>query len=1416
MQALIDALPVTAHRAAIVAAIRAHPVVIVCGETGSGKTTQLPKLCLEAGRGRRDPRRRRGGLIGHTQPRRLAATSVAARIAEELGTPLGVDVGYKIRFNEKVAPGARIKLMTDGILLAETQGDPLLSRYDTIIVDEAHERSLNIDFLLGYLKRLVDGPRRDDLKLVITSATIDAERFARHFGGAAPAPVIEVSGRLYPVEIRYRPFAEAERRGRGERSAGARGAAPAPDDDDETDLPSAVEAALDELWGEAPGDVLVFLPGEREIRDCADHLRRAAARAARTRAGRLLAGAEIVPLFARLSAADQQRVFAPGAQPRIVLATNVAETSLTVPRIRYVIDSGLARVRRYRIRGKIDQLLIEPVSQAAASQRAGRCGRVADGVCVRLYDEDDHARRPRFTDPEILRSSLAGVILRMRALGLPDVAAFPFLDPPSPKAIADGYALLLELGAIDERRELTAVGRQLARLPVDPRIARMLLAGHELGCLADVVVVASGLSVQDPRERPVAQAQAADQAHARFADPRSDFLGWIRLWRYWQAQQDGRAGRGESHRALAARLTREFLSIRRLREWADVHGQLCDLVRELGWRLTPPSAAKPGAIAPGEPAVPVQRPRPPLVGRGGARGGETSSGDIVAAPDPLHRALLTGLLGNVGTRIPDDDLWQGAHQQKFRLHPSSGLGRRGGAAAAGGNGTAAPAAGGAAAPPTRAGRWIMAAEMVDTGRLQARTAATVRPEWIEAAAGPLVARSWSEPHWEKKAGQVIAQERGVLYGLVLYAGRRVPYGDIDPALARTLMIREGLVAGEWPSELPFIRHNRAVVAEIERLEHKIRRPDLLVDETALAAWFDARIPADLRTAQALERWWRDARRTDPTLLQLSRDALLRKDAEGVDDRRFPKGLAMHGVDFALDYRFEPGSSDDGVTMTVPLYALNQVDAVRCEWLVPGMLPAKVELLLKSLPQRYRRHLLPLAETAAGFVADSGGAGSSGAGDADPGTRRPLLDVLTEFVRGRGAPAVRPDDFRLEAVPSHLMMNFRVVDEHGGFLAMSRQLPQLRADFGGSAQSSFQAAFARVAGRVATVAGTGAAAATAAGATGAATGTSAAAVSASAAVPDVSAAAAGKAAGAASAVAAASAAAVPEPGSRHVRWDFGALPELLEAPAPDGGTIVGFPALVDRGDAVELAVFDAPETAARRHRDGVVRLFALALAEPVRALERDLKRNAGFELQFGTLPVDQSPAGPLAAQLVAAAIERSCLADGLPVDAASFDERVVQGRSRFLLTAQELIRLLQAILAEYGVLRRKLAVTRNQPHVQSDIAEQLAGLFTSGFLRQVPFETLAHYPRYLKAVIMRLDKLREQPQRDQQAMAEMAPLLARWQRRSKALRGEQDSGFESFRWLLEELRVSLFAQSLRTPVPVSVKRLTRMLDQKEAQ
>ncbi|MEZ5661390.1 MAG: ATP-dependent RNA helicase HrpA [Burkholderiaceae bacterium] len=874
---LPEALPVSGERDRIIAAIRNHPVIIVCGETGSGKTTQLPKLCALAGRGEL-------GRIGHTQPRRLAASSVARRIAEEIGTPLGQDVGFKVRFSESVSPGARFKLMTDGILLAETLGDPQLLQYDTLIVDEAHERSLNIDFLLGYLKRLLDGPRRDSLKLVITSATIDAERFSRHFAiDGQAAPVIEVSGRLFPVSIRYRAPVSSGR---------------------EPEPAEQIEAAIDELWSHAPGDVLVFLPGEREIRETTQWLER---RKARAGAGRF-AQMEILPLFARLSAAEQQRVFARSQGFRVVLATNVAETSLTVPGVRYVVDSGLARVKRYRVRSKVEQLQIEPVSRAAADQRAGRCGRVADGIAIRLYDEEDYLQRPAFTDPELLRSSLAGVILRMMALKLGEPASFPFIDPPARAAINDGFSLLTELGAVDDERRITAVGRQLARLPVDPCIGRMLLAAHEKHCLRETLIIAAFLSAQDPRERPLDAQQAADQAHKAYEDPRSDFSGVLRLWHFWQQAQAERREQEGSRKGLQRRLSAAFLSERRLREWADVELQLREQVRELDWRIN-------------------EQP---------------------AADEALHQALLCGLLGNLGFKPPDEASYQGTHLTRFTIHPSSGLRRR-------------------------APRWIMAAEMVDTGRLYARTVAAIQPGWIETAARHLLRRSWSDPIWSSKAGQAFCYERGVLYGLPIYVQRRVPLAPRDPVAAREMFIRHALVADDWGGSagdrpFAFVAHNRRLIDGIRRLEERIRRPDLLVDEEFLFAWFDARLPASVADPRQLRAWLDHG--GDESALKLSRDALMRKQAEGVRSEAFPPEIEIRGVRYALEYRFEPGEVDDGVTLILPLALLNQIDPRRCQWLIPGLLAEKVQALLKRLPQRMRRHMVPIPEWAERFAADN--------------------------------------------------------------------------------------------------------------------------------------------------------------------------------------------------------------------------------------------------------------------------------------------------------------------------------------------------------------------------------------------------------------------------------------------------------------
>ncbi|WP_259657698.1 ATP-dependent RNA helicase HrpA, partial [Burkholderia pseudomallei] len=964
-----ESLPVSGKRDEIARAIAAHPVVIVCGETGSGKTTQLPKICLALGRGLGAGG---AGLIGHTQPRRLAASSTGRRIAEELGTPFGEVVGYKVRFTDNLAPGASVKLMTDGILLAETQTDPLLKAYDTLIIDEAHERSLNIDFLLGYLRQIL--PRRPDLKLIVTSATIDAERFARHFGSdERPAPVIEVSGRLYPVEVRYRPIADdrpaAVRHAEGassgrDRAKSAREA--------ERDLMDGIVDAVDELCREGPGDVLVFLPGEREIRDAAEALRK-----------HHPPHTEILPLFARLSAAEQERVFKASNARRIVLATNVAETSLTVPGIRYVVDTGLARVKRYSYRNKVEQLQIEPISQAAANQRAGRCGRVADGVCIRLYEESDFAGRARFTDPEILRSSLASVILRMKSLHLSAIESFPFIEPPPGRAIADGYQLLNELGAVDDDNALTPLGRELARLPLDPRVGRMILAARDQQALREVLVIASALSVQDPRERPVDAQEQADQAHRRFADERSEFLQWLRIWAWFEEA----VAHKKSNRQLVDACRQHFLSHLRLREWRDVHSQLLTVVREHGWRLN----------------------------------------EADATFEQIHLSLLTGLLGNIGFKAEDEPHYLGARGIKFHLWPGSALVKK-------------------------AGRWVMAAELVETSRLYARCIAKIEPEWIERIGAHLLKKSLSEPHWEKRPAQVAAFERATLYGLTIYHRRRVAFGRQDPARARELFIRGALVDGEFDTKLAFFAHNRKLLADIEQLEHKSRRQDVLVDDELIHAFYDQAIPAGIHTGAAFERWYRDevSKSGQPEdklrLLYLSRDDLMRHEAAGVTTELFPKRVTMAGVEMALAYHFEPGSPRDGVTLAVPLFALNQVDARRAEWLVPGMLREKAHLLLKSLPQKLRRHCVPLPEYAAGFV-ERAGRERFGAGG--------LVDALIADVREQTQVATKTSDFKLETLPAHLFMNFKVIDEHGRQLAMGRNLAQLRAELGAQAQQHFQ-------------------------------------------------------------------------------------------------------------------------------------------------------------------------------------------------------------------------------------------------------------------------------------------------------------------------------------------------------------------------
>lgn len=1338
------------------AALAQHQVVIVCGETGSGKTTQLPKIALAMGRGRGNG----GGLIGHTQPRRIAASSVAKRIAEELKSPLGEVVGYKVRFQDRLSPGASVKLMTDGILLAETQTDPLLKAYDTLIIDEAHERSLNIDFLLGYLREIL--PRRPDLKIIVTSATIDADRFAQHFASAkGPAPTIMVSGRLFPVEQRYRPFEESK----------------------DHDLSDAICEAVDELWREGSGDVLVFLPGEREIREAAEALRK-----------HHPPGVEVLPLFARLSQQEQDRVFQPHGQPRIVLATNVAETSLTVPGIRYVVDPGLARVKRYSYRNKVEQLQIESISQAAANQRAGRCGRVSNGICVRLYDEKDFLSRPRFTDPEILRSSLAGVILRMKALHLGQVEDFPFIEPPPRKAVADGYQLLAELGAVDERNELTPIGEELSRLPLDPRVGRMILEARKRDALTEVLIIASALTGQDVRDRPMDQQQQADEKHKKFDDERSEFMGYLKLWK-WLGESRGsgpeegagpHAGHHAGHHAGATaggqaprthklsnrrheQLLRDnFVSPRRVREWRDIHSQLHTVVAEMGWRLN-------GAAA---------------------------------TYEQVHLSMLAGLLGNIGCKADDDDWYLGARGIKFWRHPGAHLSKK-------------------------PGRWIVAAELVDTTRLFGRGIAAIEPQWLPGIAGHLIKTQMLEPHWEKKAAEVIALERATLYGIVIYNNRRVNFGRVDPVAAREIFIREALVNGEWETRLPFLAHNQKQIAKVEELEHKSRRQDVLVDDELIYAYYDQHLPADVCSGATLEKWWREASRGQPRLLHLSREELMRHEAAGVTTDAFPRTVRLGGVDCSATYLHQPGDARDGVTVTVPIYALNQVQDDRVEWLVPGMLEAKVLALLKSLHQKPRARLTPLPDYVREFV------------ELTPFGQGSLLEVLLKAVKERTQLAIQRNDFKLEQVPVHLFMNIRVVDEHGRQLGQGRNLAALKAELGGQARSAFQALAAlKLKGESAGAEGEGAGwqpggrsgmhdGAAGPGSSGAEhrpdrrQGRDAAerGQAVQAGRPGAAGDAArgqrtGRDAGLASDTAAAVAtsgpggiratvAPPPKPAAEatktYTSWTFGELPELMEIKRGPQ-TLIGFPALIDRTTHVEIEVFDEPDVAAAKHRAGLRRLIALQLKEPLKYLEKNIPDLQSMAVAFMSLGTSEE----LRDQIIAVALERAFLVDPLPVDEFSFKARLEEGRARLNLIAQEVARLAYSVLLEYQAALRKLKDTRSAPKdVAEDIQAQLQRLMPKRFVLQTPWSQLQHYPRYLKAITLRLDKFRTDAARDAKLMTELKPLEQRWQRRVAERKGAPDARLDDFRWQLEELRVSLFAQELRTPQPVSVKRLEKV-------
>ncbi len=1308
------ALPVSEKRDEIAAALQQHQVIIVCGETGSGKTTQLPKIALAMGRGKLNYPPGRGKLIGHTQPRRIAASSVAKRIAEELQTPLGDVVGFKVRFQDRLSRDASVKLMTDGILLAETQTDPLLKAYDTIIIDEAHERSLNIDFLLGYLRQIL--PRRPDLKIIVTSATIDAQRFADHFasrtrlapgrpkpgdapsggsddaqrgawGPLVPAPVIMVSGRMFPVEQRYRPFEESR----------------------DYDLNNAIADGVDELWRDVhnSGDILVFLPGEREIREAADHLRRHLAHQP------LFRNAEVLPLFARLSQAEQDRIFDGHSGRRIVLATNVAETSLTVPGIRYVIDAGTARMKRYSFRSKVEQLLVEPISQSSANQRAGRCGRVANGICIRLYEQKDFDGRPRFTDPEILRSSLAGVILRMKSLHLGGVEEFPFLERPSGRAIADGYQLLNELGAVDDVNELTPMGNELARLPLDPRVGRMILEARGRSALDEVLVIASALSVQDVRDRPLEAQTQADQAHVKFDDEKSEFSGYLKLWKWIN---DGKGGEGQhklSNRQYEQLLRQNFVNIRRVREWRDIHSQLHTVVAEHKWRLN---------TAP-------------------------------ASYEQLHLSMLSGLLGNIGCKVEveaNQGEYLGARSIKFFAHPGAHLSKK-------------------------PGRWVVAAELVETTRLFGRGIANIEPQWLEQVAEHLLKKQLLDPHWEKKAGEVVALERATLYGIVIYSGRRVNFGRVDAVAAREIFIREALVAGQWETKLPFLTANQRLIRQVEDMEHKARRQDVLVDEELIYAFYDQQLPADVCSAYSFENWYREEIKKQPNLLLLTLDELMRHEAAGITTQSFPKTLRLGGVDCAATYLHEPGDAKDGLTVTVPLFVLNQVNEDRCEWLVPGMLKDKIQALLKTLHQRPRSRLVPLPDSASKMAQALNEPELFGHGS--------LVDAVLKLVRLATSLDVVRADIKVDMLSPHFFMNFRVVDEHGRQLGHGRNLGALKSELGAQARGAFQAL------------------------AGLKLASNAAALPTQKASPP---AAAGQAAAPAR-TAHAPAAAAPA-GQRYTAWTFGELPELLEI-QKGGQTLIGYPGLIDVGDAVMIEVFDEPDVAAAKHRAGLRRLFSLQIKDALKYLEKnipDLQKMAITYLLVGKT-ADGAGGGTieeLREQIVSVALDRAFLLEPLPTNEHDFKRRIDEGRGRLTLIANEVARLAGVILLEYASAARKLKDTRNAPEATADVAQQLARLMPKRFLANSPWGPLQHFARYLKAITARLEKYRADPARDAARLVELRPLEQRYWRLVAERKGVVDERMQEFRWLLEELRVSFFAQELRTPQPVSVKRLDK--------
>ncbi|MEO5353927.1 MAG: ATP-dependent RNA helicase HrpA [Magnetococcus sp. XQGC-1] len=1220
-----EELPVAQNRARIAEAIRSHPVVVLCGETGSGKTTQLPKICLELQRGS-------GGWIGITQPRRIAARSIADFLVQDLQAEMGGVVGYKMRFTDRVSPDSFLKVMTDGILLAEIQGDRLLTRYDTLIIDEAHERSLNIDFILGYLRQLL--PRRPDLKVIISSATLDMGRIARHFGNA---PAIEISGRTFPVETRYRPLRTWDEEANSE----------------EKDLEQGVLEAVHELFAQGPtGDILVFLPGEREIREVGDLLRQQS-----------WPNVDILPLFARLSMADQQRIFYPGNRRRIILATNVAETSLTVPGIRYVIDSGLARISRHSGRTQVRRLPVERISQAAANQRQGRCGRLAEGICIRLFAEEDFLDRPLFTDPEIWRVSLAAVILQMKYLKLGEMETFPFVDPPSRGAIQDGLRLLAELGALSERGQLTALGSALAKLPLEPRLGRMLLAGQEYLCLTEMLIIVSALSLPDPREWPAEQRGKAEQAHKRHQDPQSDFMGLLTLWSFIENGRQEAASNNQFRRFLRE----NFLSVVRVREWQGIHEQLGQMIREGGMLCN----------------------------------------QIAAGFTEIHQAILSGSLGFIGFKS-DNHEYVGVQQSRFSISPGSVLSKK---------------------SPT----WIAAGELIETSRLFASTCARVEPEWIEAVAGHLCRKHHQDPHWEKKSGSVLVFERVTLFGLTLIGQRKVQFGPLDPVLARQIFIQSALVEGEMQSSAPFFAHNQGLIAEVRELEHKSRRRDLLVEDPVLFDFYEQQIPDSVHSTHLLHQWYWQARKRNPRLLFFTRDMLLRHAGAGITGESFPGHLLVHGLELSLEYHFNPGAGEDGISVHLPLPYLNQVTPPPFEWLVPGLLPDKILALLKALPKTLRRPLVPLPQ-AQQFCLDN---------IQEKEQSKPLGAVLGHLLSRRYGVIIPLDAWRYADLPDHLRIHFKVVNEQSSaVLAQGRDLVALQQQWGAVAKKSFsklpKADFER---------------------------------------------------------------------SGLTRWDFGDLPQQVVLSGERGNTF-GFPAIQDDGTSVSLRLVENAEQARQISRWGLVRLFALQLPQQIRMLEKKWvipREVMGNSSLFG------SHKGMLW-EIISLALARvflDCAPEEIETEAL-FLQRLAAGRGMLTKAIEETHALVCEIVVQHRglLLRLQGGDGAGWRLVAEEMRAHLDGLIYPGFLRQTPSLWLKQFPRYLRGVALRLERRGFAPLKDAQKAAEIAQL---WRQYQTVLKKQEearlwDPELQRYRWLLEEYRVSLFAQDLRTLVPVSAKRL----------